>query len=169
MENLKNSDLKLSIEWEGKSTSIQVLIRPGCREFLRRMTRLFEVVIFTASVSNYADPLMKELDGQGYGFYKLYREHCTYRQNSYLKDLSRMGRELKDLIIVDNLPHSYRLQPENGIPISSWYDDQSDTELDTLASLLERLASVEDVRPYIQKIVRNEKVCLPTANSIFNA
>ena len=142
------------------------MVRPGCKKFLDKMTWLYEVVIFTASVSNYADPLMDILDSQKYGFYKFYREHCTYnsRANYYMKDLSRMGWDIKDLIIVDNLAHSYKLQPENGIPISSWYEDQSDQELDQLSSLLEQLATVEDVWPYIQKIVKNEKVCLPLAS-----
>lgn len=93
----------------------------------------------------------------------LFREHCTYKSNSYVKDLARMGRDLKDLIIVDNLPHSYRFQEDNGIPISSWYDDQEDRELECLADLLRNLSKVEDVRPYIRKIVNNEKICLPTA------
>ena len=133
------------------------------------MTKHYEVVIFTASVSNYANPLIDNyLDVGNYGFYKLFREHCTFKQNSYVKDLSRMGRCLSDIIIIDNLPHSYRLQPENGIPISSWYDDMSDTELYSLTSLLQNLARVEDVRPFIEKIVLAEKVCLPTAAKIFS-
>jgi RNA polymerase II subunit A small phosphatase-like protein len=44
-------------------------------------------------------------------------------------DLRRLGRNIKDVIIVDNSPVSFSLQPENAIPIKSWFDDSSDREL----------------------------------------
>ena len=125
------------------------------------MTRLYEVVIFTASVSNYATPLIDDyLDKEKYGFYKLFRENCTFKSGYYVKDLSRLGRDLKDIIIVDNLPSSYWLHPFNGIPISSWYDDEGDKELGVLAVLLENLSKVDDVRESIKKITFKEKFYL---------
>lgn len=100
----------MDMEWEGKKCNIYVNIWPGAIEFLTQMTWLFEVVIFTASVSNYANPLVDDyLDSENYGFHKLYWEHCTFKKGKYVKDLSRMGREMKDLIIIDNLPQSYML------------------------------------------------------------
>ena len=41
----------------------------------------------------------------------------------------RMGREPRKCIIVDNSPASYLLQPENAIPISSWFDAPNDQQL----------------------------------------
>ena len=41
----------------------------------------------------------------------------------YVKDMARMGRKLKDVILLDNSPISYIFQPENGMPIKNWYDD----------------------------------------------
>ena len=38
--------------------------------------------------------------------------------NSNIKDLNKLGRDLKKVIIVDNLPESYCLQPKNWINIS---------------------------------------------------
>lgn len=59
--------------WEGKVSKVFVKLRPGVFEFLKNMTRFYEVVIFTASVSNYATPLIDHhLDTQNYGFYKLF-------------------------------------------------------------------------------------------------
>ena len=106
---MKNPDLTLSFDWDQWKCSIDVLVRPGCKRFLRTVTKYYEVVVFTASVQSYADPLMEALDEENYGFYKLYWEHCTQKSGSYLKDLSRLGRDPKDMIIVDNLPHSYSL------------------------------------------------------------
>ena len=75
-----------------------------------------------------------------------------------MKDLSKLGRDLKNCIIVDNLPVSFSGQPENGLPILSWYDNQNDVELDKLYLLLVMLSKVKDVRPYIKKIAVNNKI-----------
>jgi len=65
------------------------------------------MVIFTASLSKYAEPLMEQLDPTQMCSYKLFREHCTYYNNQYVKDLTRLGRSMKDVIIVDNSPAAY--------------------------------------------------------------
>lgn len=45
------SDIILKIEFEGVIHDIHVLKRPYVEEFLKKMAELFEVVIFTASLS----------------------------------------------------------------------------------------------------------------------
>ena len=74
----------------------------------------------------------------------------------YVKDLSRLGRHLKDIIILDNSPISYYLNPENAVPIKSWFDDLEDRELLELIPVFEHLAKVEDVMPYLNKIIKNQ-------------
>lgn len=119
------------------------------------MSRFYEVVIYTASLSLYADPLLDELDPYHYASYRLFREHCTFYNNSFVKDLSALGRNLKDVIIVDNSPNSYAFQPENAIPITTWIDDVTDNKLSQLAPILELLANVEDVRDFIKRVVQD--------------
>ena len=64
---------------------------------------------------------------------------------------------MEDTIIIDNSPNSYQFQPENGIPILSWYDDPADLELMRFVPALKLLAKVEDVRPVIlQSTFENE-------------
>ena len=63
--------------------------------------------------------------------------------------MSRVGRPLNQVMIIDNSPNSYQFQPENGIPILSWYDDPKDTELLKLIPALKLLSQVDDVRPVI--------------------
>jgi len=122
------------------------------------MHKLFEIVIYTASLSIYADPLLDELDPNNYASYRLFREHCTQINNVFVKDLAQLGRDMKDIIFVDNSPASYALQPENAIPILTWLDDQSDNKLYQLAPVLELLSKFQDVRPAIKKIVKDDKI-----------
>ena len=88
----------------------------------------------------------------------LAREDCKFEHKIFIKDLHILNRNLKDVIIVDNMPESYLNQPENGVPIKSWFGNPKDTELQTLLLILERLNSVEDVREYIPQFVRYDKI-----------
>lgn len=69
---------------------------------------------------------MGMMDPQKYCTSRLFREHCSFINGVFVKDLSTVGRELKDSIIIDNSPTSYMLQPECALPILSWYDDPKD-------------------------------------------
>ena len=89
------------MEIEGKIFEVFVLKRPFVEEFLRYLAPHFEIVIYTASLSKYADPLLDALDPHGYSVHRLFREHCTFHGASFVKDLSKLGRNLKDVIIVD--------------------------------------------------------------------
>ena len=144
-----NADIVLPIEIEGKIFEIYVLVRPHCCEFILEVAKYYEVVIFTASLSKYAIPLMDILDPKRVAPQRLFREHCTFFKDCFVKDMSRVGRPLNQVMIIDNSPNSYQFQPENGIPILSWYDDPKDTELLKLIPALKLLSQVDDVRPVI--------------------
>lgn len=101
---------------------------------------------------------MQQLDPEGVCSYKLFREHCTFFNNAFVKDLTRLGRRMQDVIIVDNSPVAYLFQPENAVPAVSWYDDPTDTELNRIAVLLERMAFEEDVRKVIRTVISNNKI-----------
>jgi RNA polymerase II subunit A small phosphatase-like protein len=79
--------------------------------------------------------------------------------NAFVKDLSKLGRPMKDVIIVDNSPIAFMLQPENAIPILSWYDNMGDRELPRVATLLEKLAYEDDVRKVLRKLNVNNEIC----------
>ncbi len=102
------------------------------------MSQLYEVVIFTAAMQDYADWVLNTIDKQKHISYRLYRQHATPTGMVFIKDLSRIGRPLNKTIIVDNVAENFQLQPDNGIFIKSWFDDTSDTALIELAPLLKR-------------------------------
>ena len=159
------SDVVIQLEFENLIHDIHVLVRPGVSEFLQLMAEKYEIVIFTASLSKYADPLLDIIDKNGYCSFRLFREHCTMINNAYVKDLKRLGRDLKDIIIVDNSPISYWLNPENGLPILSWFDDKNDKELYNIIPILDFLAEVPDVREHIKKIVIDNEIWYSKASA----
>jgi RNA polymerase II subunit A small phosphatase-like protein len=73
------ADIELPVEIDGKNCPVFVLVRPGCIQFCEKMAKHFEVVVFTASLSKYAEPLVKILDSNNNWCSSiLFREHCTY-------------------------------------------------------------------------------------------
>ena len=96
---------------------------------------------------------MNILDPQGIAPQRLFREHCTFFNGQFVKDMSLIGRRMEDIIIIDNSPNCYQFQPENGLPIVSWYDDPGDNELMRYVPALKYLAQVDDVRPVILQSV----------------
>uniref|UniRef100_A0A8B9R0I6 FCP1 homology domain-containing protein n=1 Tax=Anas platyrhynchos TaxID=8839 RepID=A0A8B9R0I6_ANAPL len=124
------------------SFKVYVLKRPHVDEFLQRMGELFECVLFTASLAKYADPVADLLDKWGAFRARLFRESCVFHRGNYVKDLSRLGRDLRRIIIVDNSPASYIFHPDNAVPVASWFDNMADTELLDLLPFFERLSKV---------------------------
>jgi len=135
-------DFVVPVEIEGRVHQVYVAKRPFVDEFMKRMGELYEVVVFTASLSKYADPVLDLLDIHKVVDHRLFRESCSCFKGSYVKDMGRMGRDLKKIMILDNSPHSYAFNPENAIPCESWFNDYDDTELRDLISIFEQLADV---------------------------
>ncbi|XP_069838364.1 carboxy-terminal domain RNA polymerase II polypeptide A small phosphatase 1 isoform X1 [Dendropsophus ebraccatus] len=142
---VSNADFIIPVEIDGTVHQVYVLKRPHVDEFLRRMGEMFECVLFTASLAKYADPVADLLDKWGAFRARLFRESCAFHRGNYVKDLSRLGRELNKLVIVDNSPASYIFHPDNAVPVVSWFDDMSDTELLDLIPFFEKLRGVDDV------------------------
>lgn len=121
--------------------------RPHCDEFLKRVCKWYNLVVFTASVQEYADPVIDWLEQERkYFSARYYRQHCTYRQGAYIKDLSSVEPDLSKVMILDNSPLSYLFHEDNAIPIQGWISDPTDYDLMQLVPLFEGLQYVHDVR-----------------------
>ncbi|KAG5342938.1 hypothetical protein E4T56_gene4143 [Termitomyces sp. T112] len=143
---VQDPDFVVPVEIECHSHHFHVLKRPGVDEFLRQMGQLYEVVVFTASLSKYADPVLDQLDVHRAVTHRLFRESCYTHNGTYVKDLSQLGRPIADTIIIDNSPASYIFHPHNAVPVSSWFNDPHDAELTDLVPFLADLTNVPDVR-----------------------
>ncbi len=131
------------------------LIRPYCFKFLEEMKKIFEIVIFTAATKDYADSILDVIDPDNkYINHRLYRSHTTICNFTFVKDLSKIGRNLNRTIIVDNLADNFKLQPNNGIQIGTWTDDMKDTQLNDIDIILTQIIErkPQDLKPIIRRL-----------------
>ena len=132
-------------------------LRPGLEDFLDEIKEYYEIIVFTSGTREYADMILDVLEHKKQKKYfdgRLYREHTTFIGNKYIKDLSKIGRDLSKTLIVDNLPHSFKFQHENGILISSFYGDDNDEDkalIELKKILMKIYQENDDVRKSIFK------------------
>ena len=137
-------------------------IRPGINEFLDEVGKYYELIIFTTATQDYADALIDAVEEDKIYFdHRLYREHAIIMDNDFVKDLTRIGRPIDKMLIVDNMPQNFRLQKENGIIIRAfWGEDSYDNALNALIPILVNIAKEGgDIRKglvkYRDEIVKN--------------
>ncbi|KAG2364858.1 HAD-like domain-containing protein [Suillus spraguei] len=150
---IPDPDFVVPVEIEHRWHSMYVQKRPGVDDFLRAMGEKYEVVVYTASLGSYANPVLDRLDFCNSVSHRLFRESCFRFRGNYVKDLSQLGRPMEDTIIIDNSPASYIFHPTNAVPISSWFNDPHDTELIEISPLLVDLSDMKDVRDVLNTIL----------------
>ena len=138
--------------------------RPGADEFLLTLARNgLEVVIFSSNIFGIADPVVSLLDTKGCVMHRLYRDACWFKEGKYIKDLSKLNRDERRIIIIDDDPDAYSMQPDNAIPIRKFVDptDKSDTELREHLPFIDALV-IEDARAKQQGRVADVRATLRT-------
>ncbi|OMJ18653.1 CTD small phosphatase-like protein 2 [Smittium culicis] len=155
---IPNPDFTFPVVFNGVAYEVYCRTRPFLKYFLEKVSTQFEVVVFTASQQIYADNLLDRLDpSRSFIKHRLFRDSCVYVGDNYVKDLSVLGRDLSSTVIVDNAPQAFAYQQSNGIPIESWYEDKSDSELLKLLGFLESLKNLDDVRPVVESSFRTKE------------
>merc|ERR1719384_3117399 len=110
-----------------------VRFRCGLSSFFDKMRSFnnLEIILWTAAVRkvytglmdevhsvlserlNVATPLWSDI---------LFRDNCTVRENgSYFKDLSLLGRDMKDVVMIDNKISNFHGFEDNGLPINEYW------------------------------------------------
>lgn len=131
--------------------------RPGAETFLRELSRFYEIVIFTSNIAGVADPVINALDKDGFAMHRLYRDATRFVRGTHCKDIARLNRDQRKIIVVDDDAQAVQLQPENAILVSSYLDanNRTDTEL-------------EDIIPFLVAIVNEGVSDVPAALSKFS-
>lgn len=141
-------------ETEGKPkiNYVTVFERPGLHDFLKELSEFANLVLFTAGLEGYARPLVDKIDVGNRFSLRLYRPSTIsteYRE--HVKDLSCISKDLRRIVIVDNNPFSFLLQPLNGIPCIPFSAGQPhDIQLlEVILPLIKHLSKQNDVRPVL--------------------
>lgn len=149
-QTIETEDFSILIYHEGHPISYSIRKRPYLSEFLNTMSGLFELCIFTYSIRAYADQIIDLIDPNGLVKYRLYRENCVQfygESNSFVivKDLSRVGKPLSNVLLLDNTKPTGLWQRNNFLFVESFFGESNDSVLATIIPLLEHLASCEDI------------------------
>lgn len=143
---------KPDFHFEVSCFDVEVRCRPGLDRFLTECAKKFEMVVFTASLEEYANKAMDLIDPKGLVQYRLYRPATvTYKGVDYVKDLSRLGRDLRRTVLIDNNHLAMLASPSNSIAINDFFGDPKDTELNEALILVNEIADMTDVRPFLRK------------------
>ncbi|KAJ3036015.1 Nuclear envelope morphology protein 1 [Rhizophlyctis rosea] len=172
----RNHDHMIEVLVEKHVCLYYVYKRPYCDLFLKTVSKWYNVVIFTASMPEYADPVIDWLDcGRVMISQRYFRQACTQIGGIYVKDLQIIEKDLRNVCLVDNSPVSFQKNPgtlplscglvfpyilsqdaarpnpinpskDNGIPIEGWISDPKDEALLDLLPFLDALRFTDDVR-----------------------
>ena len=137
-------------------------LRPGLFSFLNSIKPFYEIISFTNGAKSYSDSIIKQIEARNKYFdYNLHRDHSFLSGKEFLKDISRIGRDMKKIIIVDNIANNFKLNPENGIQIAPYFGEYSknDTVLFELKKLLIMFHKLgyEDLRVAIKNYAKEIK------------
>ena len=117
--------------------------RPGVDKFLRDMAQYYEIVLYSPSIDGIADPVVTSLDKDGCIMHRLYRDATFYQNGVHVKDLNRLNRNVRRMIVLDDDPAEVGMNPENLIRVKP-YTDPTDRTDNTLAR----------IAPFLIEIVR---------------
>lgn len=124
-----------------------VIKRPGVEEFVKELSKKFTIFIYTSSLKEYAYAMIDLLNINEYVKEVYHRDHCKLSGKGFVKDLSVIRKNFKDLILIDDSALQASNQPFNSFKIHAFRGEADDQELTKLLPVLEKLAGEEDVRP----------------------
>ncbi|KAJ3424734.1 scp1-like small phosphatase 4-related [Anaeramoeba flamelloides] len=158
----KNYDFSVELSDQGKNWKVFVTKRPYLDEFLQECSQMFEVVVFTASLSYYANSILDYLDPENELIsHRLFRESCSNFKDGYLKDLSILGREMDRVAIVDDTPFAYSRNERNAIPAKRFFVQdnnpkfvnwRNDRELLKILQILKKIQHANNVPNVLGKV-----------------
>ncbi|XP_048832112.1 CTD small phosphatase-like protein 2-A isoform X2 [Brienomyrus brachyistius] len=149
---IEDAEYTFHTHFQDHEYEVFLILRPHVKEFLQRMSELFEIFVYTSAKRGYAEKILEMLDPDRRLFrHRLYREDCLCIYGHYVKHLSILERDLAKTVILDNAPHTFPYHVMNMIPIKGWVGEKDDRELQKLIPYLTKLAEADDFRHVLKK------------------
>ena len=143
-----------------KSKRKVIILRPFLHEFLSKMKKIYELILFSYEIQEYVDPIVDLIEKkEKYFEHRLYKQHTKFNGKYYIKDLSRLGRDIRRILIIDNISQNFKLQKNNGICIKPFYGDvvSDRNTLKFLSIILEKIRYDADESNDIRDSLRKEQ------------
>lgn len=153
------------VDLDGKIVKVWGLKRPGLEEFLKFAQKYFDnIIIWSAGECRYVNNICRQIfDVEGLKMPKAIwtRNECIpldtqtgyHKPLSLLSRLENLGIDLNNTIIVDDRPHTFKNNPNNGVLIPPYnpgidiaqMTDRSDKCLFDLIKWLTNIKSTENL------------------------
>ena len=158
--DLDETLIYLKRDSNGKSKRKVIILRPFLHEFLSKMKKIYELILFSYEIQEYVDPIVDLIEKkEKYFEYRLYKQHTKFNGKYYIKDLSKLGRDIRRILIIDNISQNFKLQKNNGICIKPFYGDvvSDRNTLKFLSIILEKIRYDADESNDIRDSLRKEQ------------
>jgi Dullard-like phosphatase family protein len=149
-EKRSEEDIDVVLQLEDQERKPAYLcLRPYLMTFLKKMARVFDIVVFsdrshlqTQAILDILDPFKEIIKTW------LSKENCIeVKRGVTTKDLRVLGGELSQVLLVDNEPYNYLYQVDNAVPILPFHRG-SDDQLYSLEKYLLEAARTPDLCSY---------------------
>ena len=138
-----------------------LILRPGLIDFLKKMKQIYELILFSSGTLDYIMPIVNIIEKNEKFFeYILYRKHISVLNNGeYYKNLNLLNRNIKNIIIIDDMYKNFQLHKNNGICIKPFYGDiiNDRNVLQFLGKILQKIRYDADVTGDIRISLQNQK------------
>jgi len=156
------TEFRILMNMQQRTVQLNIKMRPYVKIFLRKVSKWYDVVIFTAAIENYASAVCDKLEEHaGLKLEKrFYRQHCdtiSLSPMKFTKDISKVSPDLANILIIDNSEIAYKYFPDNAIPINDYMGDltPNDDSLLGLLPMLDCLRFTSDVRNILYRYNAN--------------
>jgi hypothetical protein len=141
-------------------SGIVIDLRPGLRDFLKDLSKKYEIILFSDEDSQFMEEVIATIDPYHMFLRNSFgREFFTVHRGRYLKDYDYFNRDFANVVIVDfNKKQNYN-KHENLIVVSPYHGEVNDNTLNELKSFLLHCHKYDDVRKVISNFGGTE--CVP--------
>ena len=162
--DLEDTLINIKLAEDGK---LVLNLRPGLISFLSGIKPYYEIISFSKFSKSYSNTIVNYIQ-QGRKLFdaNLYREHCSLVGKKFIKDISRIGRDMRRIIMIDDLPENLERFKSNGILILPYEGEEQSNdrvlfELKKLMILFYKLG-YDDIRKALQQYKNyiNDKITL---------